>query len=150
MPAISRQQKVAIAVIAGSLILGAWTAKNSIDNHRRDQEVQRLAECTADYAEAAALSSAARSELAAQDRVLDQADRDATQALDEAMAAFLVALTQQKPGGSQAEVQRTFTALVKTQTVVAQTRRSNNDARKRNEATRKLNPVPDPPSTFCG
>ena len=142
MPALSGIQKLGIGILAGSLVLGGWTAKTSIDQ-------DRLSDCIARYTETAAVATVARAELAKQDRSLDESDRQATQALYEAMAAFFVALSnQQKPGG-EAEARRTFATLVQTQTAAAQTWRSNSSARKQNQLTRDQNPIPDPPSKLC-
>lgn len=149
-PAVSRSQKAGIAITVVGLGLCLWTAKNSIDGHRQDEQQRRLAECVADYAEKSAIATAARAELAAQDRQLDESDRQATQANEDAWDRVLTEVAKQQPGQRNPAVATAFANLVKIRERSAATRAANNRARDRNEETRRLNPIPAPPSELCG
>lgn len=121
----------------------------------------QVSSCLASYADESARSTGARAALAAEDRVLADADRQldardrmARDKAEAALDAALVALVAQPQ--NQSKIVTSFAALVRSRAEAAAVRadttvqRLANDAtRAENERQRAENPPPPPPSESC-
>lgn len=107
----------------------------------------KVQSCQASYADKSATATAARADIAREDRELDEKDRQARDraevALDNALAALVaVPNNQQKTGLA-------FANLVAVRKEVAAVRVETNRQRAENELERQQSPPPPPPSQTC-
>lgn len=117
----------------------------------------RVSGCIASYAERSAASTAARADLAAQDRMLDEASRKAQQRADDAIDVFLCSLAG-APGQCKTIVQgeprptrqQAYAQLLAVRLDVSHERARISTQRAANEKERAAHPVPAPPSQTCG
>lgn len=119
----------------------------------------RVSGCLAEYAEASALSNAARSQAADEDRAVDEADRRITERdraaaarADDALDKVLKATARQDRPAAQtafAELLRVRAEVARVRAESAAAQRANNATRARTEEARAANPLPPPPSQSC-
>lgn len=137
--ALSSRRAVATAVVVAFIALGlaVYVEVRQIN----------LTNCLAAFNDDSAKSTSARARIAAEDRLVDEADRRAVATNEEALDRLLLTLAS---GGTQAERRQSFAELIRVRRATAEQRIRNEETRKRNEAERKRNPVPAPPSQRCG
>lgn|GEM_PF-2028855 len=102
-----------------------------------------LQRCLHEQAEATAVVFAARSEVAAQDRLLEARERQAQVDADEALDALLRAFADGRNGADE------FQRLIEVRDEGRRVRAEVAEQRAALERERARNPVPDPPSEEC-
>lgn len=105
-----------------------------------------LASCLKDYNNASAVSTAARSAAASQDRQADEADRQADAQDRAALREVIDAIAAQ----DQPRARTAFAALVVTYHQTDLARAATAKQRAENERQRREHPVPEAPSLRCG
>ncbi|PZG17814.1 hypothetical protein C1I95_14790 [Micromonospora craterilacus] len=119
----------------------------------------RVSSCLAGYADASAVSTAARAKAASEDRAVDEADRriteqerDAGARADDALDAVLQAMAAQdreRTEATFADLLRVRAEVAEVRATAAAARQANNEQRAANEQRRVANPIPPPPSESC-